>query len=116
MYVVMNSAHFEVFRDPADGLYYFRLIADEDLGIVLISLSYLAKADCLDGIMAVKLHSPFDSNYERRDSPQSYTFDLWAGNWEIIAHGGSFPTQSARDEAIEILKRDAAAAPVIQLD
>lgn len=112
---VMKNARFEVFRSPRDSRYYFRLRSRGNLEIILSSEGYASKQDCLDGIRSVKINSPFDSNYEVRNGSDTYTFNLWAGSWEIIGHSERYTSSAARDNGIEAVKRDAAVAEIVEL-
>ena len=110
----MNNPKFQLFKSDRDGQYYFRLRAVNGEPI-LASEGYVSKQGCENGIASVKVHSPYDSNYQRKDSVGNYTFNLKASNGEIIGRSENYTTYSARENGIEAVKRDAPNAPIEDL-
>lgn len=105
---------FEIFRG-SNYQYYFRFKASNGEQI-LSSESYTTKQNCQNGIASVKAHAPFDSNYRRIDKAYDYRFNLVAKNSEIIARSSEgYTTVYNRDRAIEIVKKEAPAAPIYDL-
>lgn len=110
----MENPKFQIFRSTANNQFYFRLRAKNG-EIILASESYTTKQSCQVGIASVKIHSPHDSNYERKDGLNNYTFNLKALNNEIIGRSENYTTSYARENGISAVKRDAPNAPVEDL-
>ncbi len=109
----MNSKY-EVFKSTKNSQYYFRLKAGNG-EIILASEGYVSKQGCLNGIESVRVHSPYDKNYDRKDSFRNYTFNLKANNGEIIGRSENYTTSAARENGIDAVKRDAPDSPVVDL-
>ena len=61
----------------------------------------------------MKTNAPYDSSYERNDGYANYTFNLKAGNSEIIRRSENYTTTAtARENGIASVKRDAPEAPI----
>ena len=110
----MNYPKFQVFKSSSNNQYYYRL-RSKNGEIVLNGEGYTSKQSCLAGIASVKVNSPYDSRYERKDGTYSYTFNLKALNGEIIGRSESYTTSTARENGIEAVKRDAPDAPIEDL-
>ncbi|MDO5655758.1 MAG: YegP family protein [Flavobacteriaceae bacterium] len=110
----MNNPKFQLFKSQANFPYYFRLKAKNG-EIILGSEGYTTKQNCQNGIASVKVHAPYDSNYERKDGIGNYTFNLKANNGEIIGRSENYTTRQARENGIEAVKRDAPNAPTEDL-
>ena len=106
----MDNPKFQIFKSSANSQYYFRLRAKNG-EIILSSEGYVAKQNCINGIASVKIHSPYDSNYERRGSFGYYSFNLKASNGEIIGRSETYSTNQGRENGIAAVKRDAPGAP-----
>jgi uncharacterized protein YegP (UPF0339 family) len=105
---------FELFRSNANQDYYFRFKSGGNQ--LLSSEGYTTKSGCQNGIESVKKNAPFDNRYDRKDSTEHYTFNLKAANGEIIARSTKiYKMRSEREAAIEIVKREAPDAPVVDL-
>lgn len=103
---------FTIFKG-ADNQYWFNLKAGNGEKI-LHSEGYVQKQSCLDGITSVKLHSPFDKNYERRITRNlEYDFILKSSNGRTIGIGETYSTQQNRDNGIEAVKREAPNASTV---
>ncbi len=107
----MGNPKFQIFKSTANFQYYFRLKAGNG-EIILASEGYTTKQNCQNGITSVKVHSPYDRNYQRKDGISNYTFNLKANNNEIIGKSENYTTRQARENGIEAVKRDAPNAPV----
>jgi len=104
---------FEIFRSSANQEFYFRFKSGDQL---LNSEGYGIKSSCQNGIESVKKNAPLDSRYERKNNDGRYSFNLKAANGEIIARSTKvFGTAKERDEIIEIIKKEAPGASVIDL-
>ncbi len=105
---------FELFRG-INSQFYFRFKARNGEQI-LSSEGYLAKHSCLAGIASVKRLAPYDSSYVRIDNLGNYRFNMKAENGEIVAHSSEgYTTRQSRDHAIEVVKREAPFAEVVDL-
>lgn len=106
---------FELFRSEANQNFYFRFKSTSGTQL-LNSEGYAAKSSCQNGIDSVKKNAPSDGRYERKVNDGRYTFNLKAANGEIIARSTKvYGTAKDRDEAIEVVKREAPNAPVVDL-
>lgn len=107
-------AKFEVFKG-INSQFYFRFKATNGEQI-LASESYTTKQNCLNGIASVKRLSPFDSTYRRIDSYANYRFNMVAENGEIIAKSSEgYVSTQGRENAINVVKREAGTAQIIDL-
>jgi uncharacterized protein len=105
---------FEIFLG-VNRQFYFRFKASNGQQI-LASEAYTTKANCQNGIASVKRLSPYDSTYRRIDSYANFRFNMVAENGEIIAKSSEgYVTAQGRENAIGVVKREAATAPIIDL-
>jgi hypothetical protein len=108
-------AKFELFKSGANQNFYFRFISTAE-NQLLRSEGYTGKSSCSNGIESVKKNAPLDGRYDRKDSNGNYSFNLKAANGEIIATSSKiYDTSSARDAAIETIKKEAPGASVVDL-
>lgn len=108
-------ATFELFKSGANQNFYFRFKSTADSQL-LRSEGYVAKSSCTNGIESVKKNAPLDARYARKNGTGQYTFSLKAANGEIIATSSKvYDTSSARDAAIETIKKEAPGAGVVDL-
>jgi uncharacterized protein YegP (UPF0339 family) len=99
-----------VLSKSSDGQFYFTLRADNGERI-LTSEMYKAKPGALNGIESVKKNAGNDARYERKTSKGGKPyFVLKAANNEVIGTGEEYSGDAARDNGIEAVKREAAAA------
>lgn len=110
----MDNPKFQIFKGSNGYSYYFRLRAANG-EIVLASEAYNSKDACKGGITSVKVHAPFDSQYDRINGIGTYRFNLKAFNNEIIGRSESYNSSGARDIGIAAVKRDAPNAPIEDL-
>lgn len=97
-------AKFEIYTDKGRE-YRFRLKAANG-EIMLVSEGYLTKASCANGIMSVKTNATIDARYERKVIlSENYMFNLKSSNGQVIATSETYETSSARDNAIESVKK-----------
>lgn len=110
----MENPKFVLFKG-SNNQYYFRLKAKNG-EIILKSEGYLSKSSAINGIESVKKHAPHDQYYERKTASNGqYYFNLKAANHEIIGTSEMYTTQSARDNGIDSVKRNAPIAPIEDL-
>ncbi len=108
------AGKFEIYTDKA-GEYRFRLNASNGQNI-LASEGYKAKASCTNGIESVKKNAPNDSRYERKETKSGkFSFNLKAGNSQVIGTSQSYATVASRDNGIESVKKHAPEATVVDL-
>jgi uncharacterized protein YegP (UPF0339 family) len=84
--------------------YYYRLRGNDN-EIILNGEGYFTKEDCVKCILSVKANAPFDHNYLRKEATSNYSFNLKAGNGEIIGRSGNHSSAAARDNSIDAVKR-----------
>lgn len=98
-------------QKSSDGQYYFNLKA-ENGEIILTSERYTAKSSAENGIESVRINSPIDERYERKESYSGQPFFVLKGaNGEPIGRGEKYSSNSARDKGIESVKANGPAAP-----
>ena len=99
-------AKFQI-KKSSDGQFYFNLLADNGEKI-LTSEMYKAKPGALNGINSVKTNAPNDARYERKMSKGGKPyFVLKAANNEVIGTGEEYSSESARENGIQAVKREA---------
>jgi uncharacterized protein len=95
--------------------FYFRFVASNGEQI-LSSEGYVTKQGCLNGINSVKTNAPYDKTYHRIDNPNDFRFNMVAPNNEIIARSSEgYTAKHNRENAIELVKRDAPQASIVDL-
>ena len=105
------TGKFEIYKDKA-GEFRFRLKASNGQTI-LASEGYKAISGCTNGIESVKKNAPNDARYDRKTTESGkYRFNLKAGNHQIIGTSESYESESARDNGIESVKKNAPEATV----
>lgn len=108
------AGKFEIYKDKA-GEFRFRLKASNGQTI-LASEGYKAKPGCISGVESVKKNAPNAARYERKTTESGkYRFNLRAGNNQIIGVSESYESESARDNGIESIKRNAPEAVVVDI-
>lgn len=97
------------------GEFRFRLKASNGQNI-LASEGYKAKSSCENGIDSVKKNSQDDSKYERLESKsgQPY-FNLKASNGQVIGTSETYSSNSAMENGIASVKKNAPSASVDDL-
>lgn len=96
-----------IIKKSSDNQFYFNLHAI-NAKIILTGERYTSKQNCKKGITSVKVHAPFDKNYERKTATNGqFHFNLKAANGEVIGKSEMYTTKAARDNGIEAVKRDA---------
>jgi uncharacterized protein YegP (UPF0339 family) len=106
------AGKFELYQDKA-GEYRFRLKAGNG-EIILVSEGYKQKASAENGIDSVRKNAPQDARYERKaTSSGKPMFNLKATNGQVIGTSESYSSESARDNGIESVKKN---APDAKLD
>ncbi len=106
---------FELFRSELNQNFYFRFKSKADSQL-LKSEGYVTKSSCHNGIESVKKNASLDGRYDRKNSDGRYSFNLKAANGEIIATSTKvYDTSSAREAAIETIKKEAPGASIVDL-
>ncbi len=107
------AGHFEIETRP-DGQFMFSLKVGSEA--ILTSEAYTTKAACMNGIDSVKKNAPDEGRYVRTATPDGKSrFALDAANGQTIGASGYFETDSARDDAIEFVMKNAPDAEVQDL-
>ena len=108
------ASRFEIFYG-SNSQYYFRLKAANGEKI-LASEGYTTKQNCNNGIAAVKICAPSDSNYQRLNARNGqYYFNLKSTNSQVIGVSETYTTAAARENGISSVKVNAPNAPIIDL-
>ena len=93
---------YELFKDKA-GQFRFRLKAGNG-EIILASEGYTTKAAAENGINSVRVNSPQDERYERKETAAGWSFNLRASNGQVIGTSEVYSSAAARDKGIESVK------------
>ncbi|GGE53432.1 YegP family protein [Actibacterium pelagium] len=108
------AGKFEVYKDKG-GEFRFRLKAGNG-EIILASEGYKRKASCENGVASVMKNAPTDARYERKETKSGKPmFNLKATNGQVIGTSESYSSESARDNGIESVKKNAPDAKVEDL-
>lgn len=108
------SGKFELYKDKAEE-FRFRLKAGNGQNI-LASEGYKTKASCINGIESVQKNAPDDARYERKTtSAEKFSFNLKAGNNQVIGTSQSYESAASRDAGIESVKNNAPHATTVDL-
>ena len=79
---------------------------------VLTSERYTTKQNAEAGILSVKTNAPVDSRYEKKTSTNgSPYFVLKAVNGQVIGTSELYSSTNARDNGIEVVKKNTPTAP-----
>lgn len=105
------SGKFELYKDKA-GEFRFRLKSADGQNI-LGSEGYKAKRSCVNGIESVKKNATNDNRFQRKQGETGkFSFNVKAGNNQVIGTSQSFDTAEARDSGIDSVKSTAPEAPI----
>lgn len=103
-------------KKTADDQFMFNLIAVPPGEIILTSERYKQKAGAQNGIESVKENAPLDERYERRKSSRGEPyFVLKAANYEIIGTSEMYSSESAMENGIESVKKNAPVATIVDM-
>lgn len=106
-------AKFEV-KKAKDGQTFFNLKATNGQ-IILTSEMYKAKESALNGVDSVKKNAPLAERYERLASKNGkFYFSLKAANSQVIGISEMYESESARDNGIESVRKNAPAATIVE--
>lgn len=108
------AGKFELYNST-NGQFRFRLKAGNGEPI-LSSEAYQSKSGAQNGIQSVKTNAPNDARYERKESSSGQPFFvLKAGNGEPLGRSETYSSNSAMENGIESVKRNAPEAAVDDL-
>lgn len=108
------AGKFELYKDKA-GEFRFRLKAGNG-EIILASEGYKQRASAENGIESVRKNAPEDARYERKAAKSGKPmFNLKATNGQVIGTSETYSSESARDNGIESVKRNAPEAKLVDL-
>ncbi len=103
-----------VVTQRANGDFQFNLKAGNGQ-VILSSQGYAAKPSCLNGIESVRKNSQDDARFERKVSANGKPFfNLTATNGQIIGNSEMYESETARDNGIESVKKNAPDAEVTE--
>jgi uncharacterized protein YegP (UPF0339 family) len=112
----VSNPKFKLWKSERDNQYYFRLQAENGEPI-LHGEGYKFKDGAENGIESVKIHAPFEQNYERKTSRNGeYYFTLRAYNYEVIGMSEMYDTKQGCENGIDAVKRTAPKALVVNLN
>lgn len=104
-------AKFEIYKDKA-GEFRFRLKAGNGENI-LASEGYKAKSSCKNGIESVRKNSADDKRFEvAKTKAGKYKFNLKSTNGQVVGTSQSYSTESACNNGVKCVKKDAPKAAV----
>ncbi|WP_445383670.1 YegP family protein [Robiginitalea sp. IMCC43444] len=102
---------FEIKKDKA-GKFRFNLKSGNGQ-VILSSEAYNTKAACENGIASVKKNASDDSRYERKEGKNGAPFfNLKAGNSQVIGSSEMYSSNSAMENGIASVKKNAPDAKV----
>ena len=104
---------YQLFKDKA-GQFRFRLKAGNG-EIILASEGYTTKAAAENGINSVRVNSPQDERYERKETAAGWSFNLRASNGQVIGTSEVYASVAAREKGIESVKANGPDSPVEDL-
>jgi uncharacterized protein YegP (UPF0339 family) len=108
------AGKFELYNST-NGQFRFRLKAGNGEPI-LSSEAYQSKSGAENGIKSVKTNAPNDARYERKESSNGQPFFvLKAGNGEPLGRSETYSSNSAMENGIESVKRNAPEAAIDDL-
>ena len=104
---------FEIFKDKK-GEFRFRLKATNGQ-IILASEGYKAKTGVKNGIESVMKNAPLAERFEKKTNTKGtkFSFNLKAGNRQVIGVSESYDTEKSRDNGINSVMKNAPGAKVI---
>ncbi|MDF0707750.1 YegP family protein [Flagellimonas okinawensis] len=106
---------FEIKTDKA-GKFRFNLKAGNGQ-VILSSQGYSSKSACENGIESVKKHSQDDANFERNEAKDgSPYFNLKASNGQVIGNSEMYSSDSAMENGIASVKKNAPDASVEEVE
>ncbi len=104
---------FEIKEDKS-GKYRFNLKAGNGQ-VILASQGYADKAGCMNGVESVKKNASNDDMFERLEAKNGhFYFNLKSGNGQIIGNSEMYTTESARENGIESVKKNAPDADIAE--
>jgi len=102
---------FEIKTDKS-GKFRFNLKAGNGQ-VILSSQGYSSKAACENGIDSVKKHAQDDDNFERNKAKDgSPYFNLKASNGQVIGNSEMYSSESAMENGIASVKKNAPDASI----
>lgn len=108
------AGKFELYKDKA-GEFRFRLKAGNGQ-IILASEGYKQRASAENGVDSVRRNAPIDERYERKDTKAGkFMFNLKATNGQVIGTSESYESTAGRDNGIELVKKNAPEADLVDL-
>jgi uncharacterized protein len=105
---------FEI-KKAKDGQFYFHLKAGNGQ-VILASEMYQVKASAVNGIESVKKSAPASERYDKLISKSGqFYFTLKAGNNQVIGNSEMYESESARDNGIDSVVKNAPSADIADL-
>ncbi len=105
----MGHPKFQI-KETKNGQVKFDLTAKNGQ-VILSSESYTTKSACMNGIESVKKNSQDDARFERKEAKNGQVyFNLKAANHQVIGTSEMYTTNSAMENGIESVKKNAAIA------
>jgi uncharacterized protein YegP (UPF0339 family) len=105
------AGKFEIYKDKA-GEFRFRLKAGNG-EVILASEGYKGKSSATNGVESVKKNASMDERYERKTTKGGkFSFNLLAGNKQVIGASQSYESERSRDAGIESVKKNAPEASI----
>jgi|ERR1043166_3392379 uncharacterized protein YegP (UPF0339 family) len=104
----MGVPHFDVMYGPTNQIQ-FKLI-DSAGSVVVSSGGYPNKDACFKAIRSMKENARVDQRYEKRTLEGKFFFTFKAASHEVLAKGGPYDSEAARDEALAVIRKSIEAA------
>lgn len=101
-----------VISKRSNGEFQFNLKAGNGQ-VVLTSEGYAAKAGCLNGVESVRKNAASDNNFDRKEAKNGkFHFNLKSVNGQVVGSSQMYESAAARDNGIESVMKNAAAADI----
>lgn len=108
------AGKFELYKDKA-GEFRFRLKAGNG-EIILASEGYKRKASAMNGIASVMKNAQIDARFQRKNTTSGKPmFNLKASNGQVIGTSETYSSDSARDNGIASVAKNAPGARIDDL-
>lgn len=95
-----------------NGKVYFNLHAGNNQ-VIMSSQMYASKDGCMNGIESCQKNSGDESNFEKKEAKNGqHTFNLKAGNGQVIGSSEMYTTTSSRDNGIASVQKNGSSTDV----
>jgi uncharacterized protein YegP (UPF0339 family) len=105
------AGKFEIYKDKR-GEFRFRLKASNGQNI-LASEGYKSKSSAMNGVESVMKNAATEARFDKKETKGGqFMFNLKAGNSQVIGTSESYKSESARDNGIASVMKNAPGAKI----